>query len=128
MTTQNKERLVCATSIESFERSQELAERLSDRILGLAREAGTEGLTIHEAEHRISDHRARGISPRFSELVRRRKLVRIITGYGPPTYRFPQGIPRYLTRYDEETHRSVVVHWLPEFAPTTISKFNGNGE
>lgn len=128
MTIENKERPACATSIESFKKSQELAERLSDRILDLVREAGAEGLTIHEAEQQIGDHRARGISPRFSELVRRCKLVRIITEYGPPTYRFPQGIPRYLTRYDEETHRSVIVHWLPEFAPTTFANFNENGE
>ena len=36
------------------------------------------------------------------------------------TVRFPQGAPHYRTRYDEETRRNVIVHWIPEFASVAI--------
>jgi len=105
------------TSIDSFKQSQAFIETLCDRILELARKAGACGLTIHEAEQQLGDHRARGVSARFAELVRTGKLSRVITGYCAPTARYPQGMPRYATRYDQETQRNVIVHWIPEFAP-----------
>jgi hypothetical protein len=106
-----------ATSIESSDKSRKLAERLSHRIPELARRAGKKGITINEAERQISDHKSHSVSPRFSELVQNGVLVRILVDHGRPTKRFPHGVPRYLTRYDEETRRNVTIHWLPEMAP-----------
>lgn len=110
----------CAdTSIESRHKSKELTGRLCQRIRELARKSAANGLTINEAEKVISDHKSSSVSPRFSELVRRGDLVRVLTGYSRPTKRFPRGIARYVSRYDEETRRNVTIHWLPEFAPKT---------
>ena len=108
-----------ATSIESSDKSKRLAERLCHRILELARSAGEGGITINEAEKLIPDHKSSAVSPRFSELVRRGRLIRVLIGYSPPTKRFPRGVARYVGRYDEETRRGVTIHWLPEFAPKT---------
>lgn len=106
------------TSVESVEKSEELATRLRERILDLARKAGRNGLTINEAERQIEDHKGHSISPRFAELRKRGELVRVLVGHGRSTKHFPDGIPRYLTRYDEETGRKVNIHWIVEFAPT----------
>lgn len=108
------------TSGESVNESQQSAARLRQQILEFARGAQDQGLTINQAEHLIENHKGHSISPRFAELVRLRLLVRIITGRTRPTARFPQGAPIYWTRYDEETRRNVIVHWLPEFAPVAI--------
>lgn len=105
------------TSIDSLKKSRELAIRLRERILDLARKAGREGLTINEAERQIGDHKGHSVSPRFSELVRQGALVRILGDYERPAGRFHRGLCRYVTRYDEETSRNVTVHWVPEFAP-----------
>lgn len=100
------------TSIDSLKKSEELATRLRERILDLARKAGRNGLTINEAERQIGDHKGHSVSPRFSELVRRGSLVRVLVDHGEPTKRCR------ISRYDDETGRNVTVHWVPEFAPS----------
>jgi hypothetical protein len=95
-----------------------LAARLRARVLTIAHEARERGITINEASAAIPEHRAHSVSPRFAELVERGHLVRVLVGHGKNTKRFPCGIPRYMTRWDEQTKRDVIVHWLPEFAPT----------
>jgi hypothetical protein len=105
------------TSIDSLKKSEELATRLRERILDLARKAGRNGLTINEAERQIGDHKGHSVSPRFSELVRQGALVRVPVDDGPSTKHC--GVSRWVTRYDEETGRNVTVHWIPEFAPTS---------
>ena len=107
------------TSGESAKESQILAGRLRNRILDLARRVGTRGLTISEAERFVDDHKGHSVSPRFAELVRAGALVRIPIEPGRSTRRFPGGIPRYISRRDEQTGREVNVHWLPEFAPVS---------
>lgn len=107
------------TSGESAKESQQTASRLRHQILEIARRAQGQGLTINQAERLIEDHKGHSVSPRFAELVRLGLLVRIVIGRALPTMRFPQGALRYWTRYDEETRRNVVVHWVPEFAPVT---------
>jgi hypothetical protein len=114
-----------ASSVESANKSEQLAERLRGRILDLVRKAGTDGLTINEAERQIEDHKGHSVSPRFSELFKQGALVRILLGRGTPTRRFPLGSPRYFTRYDEETRRNVTVHWAPEFTPAPSGKYCG---
>ena len=104
------------TSIDSLKKSQELATRLRERIIDLARNAGRNGLTINEAERQIGDHKGHSVSPRFSELVRQGALVRVPVDHGLPTK--PRRGSRFVTRYDEETGRSVNVHWISEYAPT----------
>src|SRR5580765_3340359 len=99
------------TSIDSLNKSEELATHLRERILDLARKAGRNGLTINEAERQIGDHKGHSVSPRFSELVRQGALVRVLVDPGQRTKR-----PRCVTRYDEETARDVNVHWIPEYA------------
>jgi hypothetical protein len=94
-----------------------LAAQLRARILDLAQDAGPTGLTSNEAERLITAHKANGVSPRFSELVRHGDLVRVLVGHGPGTKRFPGGVPRYVTRWDGRTERNVIVHWHPNFTP-----------
>jgi len=110
-----------ATSIESVQESEPVATGLRARILVLTRRARHNGLTINEGERLIGDHKARSVSTRFSELVKRGDIVRVFIGYGRPTRRYPKGVPRYMTRYDDETRRNVVIHWVPEFAPRTVA-------
>jgi hypothetical protein len=105
------------TSSKSLSKSIDLTGRLQQRILDLARKAAKAGITIGEAERQIDDHKAHSISPRFCELVKRGELRRVPDGLDRPTGRFPHGLPRYLSRCDEQTGRSVTIHWLPEFAP-----------
>jgi hypothetical protein len=95
-----------------------LAARLCARVLAMAGEAREHGVTISEASAAIPEHRAHSISPRFAELVERGHLVRVLVGHGKSTKRLPGGIPRYATRWDEQTKRNVIIHWLPLFAPT----------
>jgi hypothetical protein len=95
-----------------------LAARLRARVLAIAGEAREIGITINETSAAIPEHRAHSVSPRFAELVERGHLVRVLVGHGKSTKRFPCGIPRYATRWDEQTKRNVIVHWLPEFAPS----------
>lgn len=106
-----------STSHQSAEAVGALAAKLRTRVLALAREAGTLGLTINETEHLIPEHKYNAVSPRFAELIESGALVRQIIGIGKPTKRFPTGRPLYETRYDKQTNRRVLVHWLPEFAP-----------
>lgn len=106
-----------STSHESAEAAQELAAKLRARIIDIARKAGRDGITISEAQQQISEHKTQSVSPRFAELVTRGALVRVLIDYGKPTKRFPGGVPRHVTRFDTETKRNVIVHWLPEFAP-----------
>lgn len=94
-----------------------LAAQLRTRILALAREAGRDGITANETEQGIPEHKSHSITPRFAELIKSGTLVRVRTGTGKPTTRFPAGRPLYATRFDTETKREVVIHWLPEFAP-----------
>jgi hypothetical protein len=103
----------------STDKSNDLARRLRHRIIDLARKAGKIGLTINEAEAQIDDHKAHSVSPRFAELLREGLLVRVIIYRGKPTKRFRNGVPRYVTRYDEVTRRAVNVHWAPDFAPSS---------
>jgi hypothetical protein len=114
------------TSGESLRESQHTAVRLREQILKLARKAGDRGLTINEAERLIDDHKGHSVSPRFAELVRLGLLVRILIGHGAATKRFPQGVPRYCRRFDEETRRKVNLHWAPEFAPPAIEAAAGD--
>src|ERR1700687_324163 len=104
------------TSIDSLKKSEELATRLRERIVDLARKAGRNGLTINEAERQIGDHKGHSVSPRFSELVRRGALVRIPVAHGQLTKR--RGLSRCVTRHDDETDRNVTIHWVPECAPS----------
>ena len=106
------------TSGDSAKESQQIAARLRQQILDLARKAQNRGLTINEAERLINNHKGHSISPRFAELVRRGLLIRILIGRTRPTKRSPHGAPRYVTRFDPETRRNVNVHWVPEFAPS----------
>jgi len=103
------------TSIDSLNKSEELATHLRERILDLARKAGRNGLTINEAERQIGDHKGHSVSPRFSELVRQGALVRVSVDHDKATKRCR--VSRWVIRYDEETGRNVTVHWLPEYAP-----------
>ncbi len=96
----------------------DLAAKLRARLRTLARYAGRDGITIAEAIARITDHKPTSVSPRFSELVKRGELVRVLTGRGKPTKRSPEGVARYATRLDAQTRKRVIIHWLPEFAPT----------
>ena len=105
------------TSHASAGASHNLAQKLRAKILELAQAAGPEGITSNEAERGIPGHKPNAISPRFAELVKRGQLVRVQTGKGKPTKHYPYGIPRFLTRYDAETKRPVLVHWVPQFAP-----------
>ena len=73
---------VLGTSGESLKESQQLAKRLREQNLDLAREAGSHGITINEAERRIQDHKATSVSPRFAEHVERGALVRARTPFG----------------------------------------------
>jgi hypothetical protein len=117
-TKRNKKNTGLGTSGESARESQELANRLRVRIMDMARRARERGLTINEAEREIDDHKAHSVSPRFSELIKSGELVRQEIGRGQPTRKFPHGSPRFATRYDEETRRNVIVHWVPEFEPS----------
>lgn len=105
------------TSGASLKSSQSLAISLRQQILVLAQKACSAGITISEAERLIEGHKGHSISPRFAELIKCGKLVRIPLAPGHQTNRFPCGIPRFMTRYDEQSRRNVNVHWLPEFAP-----------
>jgi len=98
----------------------ELSAKLRARIIELARAAGRDGLTISEAAQEIPDHKNTSVSPRFSELVARGGLVRVLTGRGKPSKRAPWGIARYMTRLDPQTKRHVIIHWLPGFAPSLL--------
>ncbi len=113
-----KAKAILDSSAESANKSQDLAVRLRRRIIDLARKAGKVGLTINQAEEQIDDHKVSSVSPRFSELVNRGALVRVVIGRDEPTKQFPNGAPRHFKRYDETTHRNVIVHWTPEFAPS----------
>lgn len=107
-----------ASSHESAAAVGALAARLRARVLDIAGEAGAHGVTISEASAAIPQHRPHSISPRFAELVECGYLVRVLVGHGTHTKRFPGGVPRYVTRWDEQTKRNVIVHWSPEFVPT----------
>lgn len=111
----NARTLGLTTSGESAVESKPTAARLRQQILEFARSSQAQGITINEAERMIDDHKGHSVSPRFAELVRLGLLVRVVIGRGAPTLRFPQGAPRFWTRYDEETRRNVIVHWVPEF-------------
>ncbi|MGA8150897.1 MAG: hypothetical protein WB952_08105 [Terriglobales bacterium] len=100
-----------STSHESARAVKELAAKLRARIVALASAAGQSGITISEAEDAIPEHKNASVSPRFAELVRRGYLVRVLRDDGKP-----------MTRFDTETKRSVIVHWLPEFAPFAPKK------
>jgi hypothetical protein len=106
-----------ATSHASAAAVGALAARLRARVLAIAGEAREHGVTISEVSAAIPEHRAHSISPRFAELVERGHLVRVLVRRGKSTKRFPGGVPRYTTRWDEQTKRNVIIHWLPEFAP-----------
>jgi hypothetical protein len=105
-------------SSDSPAQSSNLAAKLRARIVALARAAGQDGISISETEQQIPEHKTQSVSPRFAELVNRRALVRVLIGHGKPTTRFSGGVPLYVTRLDTETRRNVIVHWLPEFAPS----------
>ena len=107
-----------ATSIESAEKSEPMAASLRARVARMTRDSGRDGLTINQAQKQIQDHKDGSISARFSELVKSGAIVRVFVGYGQRTRRFPNGVPKYVSRYDEETRRNVSVHWAPEFAPS----------
>jgi hypothetical protein len=106
-----------ASSHESAGKIDNLAAKLRARVLTIASEAREHGVTISEASAAIPEHRAHSISPRFAELVESGHLVRVLVGHGKPTKRFPCGVPRYMTRWDEQTKRNVIIHWVPEFTP-----------
>lgn len=99
------------TSHESAHQIDELVEKLHAHILVLVKRAGPLGLTINEAERAITEHKNHSVSPRFSTLVEKGLLARKIIGFSA------RGRPRYQKRYDPNTRRNVIVHWLPEFLP-----------
>jgi hypothetical protein len=106
-----------ATSCEAAAALGDLAEKLSARIVQIARATGRQGITLSECAAAIPEHKPASVSPRFIGLVERGQLVRVRVGTGRQTKRFPRGCPRYITRFDEQTRRHVLVHWVPEFAP-----------
>lgn len=106
------------TSDEAAASSVELARKLRDRILQLARVARFTGITIAESVEAIPEHKPSSVTPRFSELVERGQLVRSFIGMGKPNKCFPAGRPLYRTRTDGQTKKRVLIHWLPEFAPS----------
>jgi hypothetical protein len=108
------------TSYRSVAASAEVSGKLRALIVRLAREAGSTGITLSEAEQAIPDHKPSSITPRFTELVAVGQLVRVCIGAGKPTKQHPAGRPQFLTRYDEQTKRNVLIHWVPEFAPSAI--------
>ena len=108
------------SSHEAAAASEELADRLCDRVIEVARAAGWRGITLSEAAELIPEHKATSITPRFKELLGRGQLVRVRVGTGEPTSRFLNGRPRYVTRFDEQTRRNVLVHWAPEFEPKAM--------
>jgi hypothetical protein len=110
-------RIGLETSAESLQESEQLAARLCDRILELARRAGLRGITANEAEREIDDHKMTSVSPRFSELVKQRKLVRLFLGY---RRHGSHSSKRYFSRFDEDTRRKVTVYWASEFAVSAV--------
>ncbi|MGD0791816.1 MAG: hypothetical protein ABR920_08605 [Terriglobales bacterium] len=107
-----------ATSHESAAALGALAGKLRARVVQLARAVGRHGITLSEAAAAIPEHKPASITPRFIELIERGQLVRVRVGTGKPTKRFPAGQPRYMTRFDEQTKRNVLIHWVPEFGPS----------
>ena len=59
------------TSGTSVVQSQNLAISIRQQILLLARQSGSLGITINEAERLIKCHKGHSISPRFAELIKR---------------------------------------------------------
>jgi hypothetical protein len=108
------------TSHRSAATSAEVSGKLRARIVRLARAAGSKGISLSETVLAIPDHKLSSITPRFVELVEMGQLVRVRMGVGKPTKRYPAGRPQFLTRFDEQTKRNVLVQWVPEFAPSAI--------
>ena len=104
------------TSHESAAQVGELAAKLRAQILDLAREAGADGLSSNETERLIPAHKNNSVSPRFAELVKSGKLVRVRIGTTK------KGRAIYIKRFDPVTRRNVIVNFLPEFAPAAKVK------
>jgi hypothetical protein len=107
---------------QSAKAIKERAGKLRARIIGLARAAGRNGVTISEVEQQIPEHKSQSVSPRFAELVSSGDLVRVLVGYSKPTKRSPGGIRSYLSRFDTQTKKNVTLHWSPKFAPSVPKK------
>ena len=90
---------------------------VNDRIVEIVRASGRRGRTQSEVVASIPEYKPGSITPRFTRLVKRGRLVLIGIGTTKPTKRFPRGRPLFITRFDEETKRNVNLYWLPEFAP-----------
>ena len=116
----NTRNFVQGTSSQSAAASAEVSGKLRARIVRLARAAGSKGISLSETVQAIPDHKLSSITPRFVELVKGKQLVRVFIGAGKPTKRYPAGRPIFLTRFDEQTKRNVLVQWVPEFAPSAI--------
>jgi hypothetical protein len=117
-----------ATSHQSAKAVKERAGKLRARIIGVARAARRNGVTISEVEEQIPEHKSQSVSPRFAELVSSGDLVRVLIGYGKPTKRSPGGVRSYLNRFDSQTKKNVTLHWTPEFAPSVPKKDAGSAE
>ena len=108
------------TSHAAAEAFSESEKTVDNRILELARATTSRGITQAQAVDAMPEYKPGSITPRFVRLVRRRMLVRVCIGTGKPTKCFPKGRPLHITRVDGATGHRVLVHWVPEFAPTNI--------
>jgi hypothetical protein len=94
--------------------------RVDARIVELTRAAGKRGISQAEIVDALPEYKPGSITPRFARLVKRGLLVRLRIGTGNPSKRFPDGRPLHKTRVDGATHQRVLLHWVPEFAPSGI--------
>ena len=107
------------TSHEAAEAFSKSSGAVDKHILELARTAAEHGITQADVVDAMPEYKPGSITPRFARLVRKGLLVRVRVGTGRPTKYFPSGRPLYVTRVDITTRHRVLVHWCPEFAPTT---------
>ena len=109
------------TSLESAEAFEKHVPDLNDRIVDIVRSSGRHGRTQSEVVDAIPEYKPGSVTPRFTRLIRNRRLVLIRIGKTKPTKRCPGGRARYITRFDQETKRDVNIYWVPEFAPLHAS-------
>ena len=81
------------------------------QILDLARDAGADGLSSNETERLIPAHKNNSVSPRFAELVKSGKLVRVRIGTTK------KGRAISTKHFDPVTQRNVIVNFCLSLLP-----------
>ena len=105
------------SSHEAAEAVEQLAGKLRARIVPLVRATGTAGATQSEIAAQMAEYKQSSITPRFIELIERKLIVRVLVGFGKRTRRYPNGVPRYITRFDPVTKHNVTLYWFPGYEP-----------